>query len=189
MAVLNLVTRAEYKAYMGISSTNSDAIIDILIPLVSQFVKNYCRRSFVDFVDTPKVEVLRGGVPYLMLLEAPIISINSIELSSDYGQTYTTLTEFTDWVLDGELIRPIGTESFPDYIRGYRVTYSAGFDDVPEDLRLAVMDLITYYSKNDGAVNALKHVNTTSMQIEYITDTALPSHIKRVIDYYVSDYS
>lgn len=186
---LNLVTRAEYKAYAEINSTNSDAIIDLLIPLVSKFVKNYCRRTFVDFVDTPNVEILRGGVPYLMLLESPIILISSLEQSTDYGQTYTVLTEFTDWVLDGQLIRPIGVSSFPDYIRGYRVTYTAGFDDVPEDLRLAVMDLITYYRKNDAAVNALKHVNTTSMQIEYITDTALPSHIKRVIDFYISDYT
>lgn len=189
MAVLNLTTRADYKAYMGINSTNSDASIDILIPLVSQFVKNYCRRTFVDHFEDPKVEILRGGVPYLMLLETPIISITSIEVSSDYGVTYTALTEYTDWVLDGELIRPIGVSSFPDYIRGYRVTYTAGYEDVPRDLELAVMDLVTYYMKNDGAVNALKHVNTTSMQIEYISDTALPSHIKRVIDYYITDYA
>lgn len=186
---LNLVTRAEYKAYAEINSTNSDEIIDFLIPRVSKFVKGYCRRTFVDYVDTPNIEIFSGGVPYFMLIEAPIISITSIDFSSDYGQTYTPLVQYTDWVQDGELIVPISTVDFPKYIRGYKVTYTAGFDDVPEDLSLAVLDLITYYRKNDGAVNALKHVNTTSMQIEYISDTALPAHIKRVLDLYVMDYT
>lgn len=186
---LNLVTKAEYKVYAGINSTNSDAIIDTLIPKVSQFVKNYCRRTFVDWVDQALVEVHKGGGPFLMPLETPLIDVQDISFSSDYGQTYTSLVEFTDWVQDGDLIYPVSVSSFPAIIRGYQITYTAGYDDVPDDLRLAVMDLITYYKSNDGAVNALKHVNTTSMQIEYITDTALPSHIKRIIDYYITDYS
>lgn len=186
---LNLVTRAEYKTYAEINSTNSDTIIDFLIPKVSKFVKDYCRRTFVDYVDVAKVEVVSGGVPYLLLTEAPIINISSIEFSTDYGQTYTPLVEFVDWVRDGELILPISNTEFPKHIRGYKITYTAGFDDVPEDLTLAILDLITYYRKNDGAVNALKHVNTTSMQIEYISDTALPAHIKRILDLYVMDYT
>jgi hypothetical protein len=36
---LPLVTRAEYKAYMGISSTSSDVAIDALIPKVSELVR------------------------------------------------------------------------------------------------------------------------------------------------------
>lgn len=186
---LNLITKAEYKAYAEINSTNSDTVIDILIPNVTQLVKNYCRRTFVDYVDADKTEVFSGNVPFIMLAEAPIISITSFEYSTDYGQTYTALVEFTDWVLDGELILPLTATEFPKQIRGYKIAYKAGFDDVPEDLRLAVMDLVTYYRKNDSSVNALKHVNTNSMQIEYLSDTALPSHIKRILDLYVLDYT
>ncbi len=61
--------------------------------------------------------------------------------------------------------------------------------DVPEDLALAVFDLISYYRKNDGAVNAIKRTDTTTMQIEYISDTSLPSHIRRVLDLYIADYT
>ncbi len=186
---LNLVTRAEYKAYAEINSTTSDAIIDILVPYVSKFVKNYCRRTFVDYVDTPNIEIFSGGVPYFLLLENPIIAISSMEYSSDYGQTYTTLEQYVDWVQDGDFILPITATEFPKAIRGYKITYTAGFEDVPEDLRLAVMDLITYYRKNDGAVNTLKHANTQTMQIEYLSDTSLPSHIRRVLDYYIADYT
>lgn len=186
---LNLITRAEYKAYAEISSTNSDTVIDILIPNVTKLVKNYCRRTFVDYVDEDITEVFSGAVPYFMLSEAPIITISSFDYSVDYGQTYTPLVQYTDWVLDGELILPLLATEFPRQIRGYKIVYRAGFDDVPDDLKLAVMDLVTYYRKNDTSVNALKHVNTNSMQIEYLSDTALPSHIKRILDLYVMDYT
>lgn len=39
---LPLVTRDEYKDYVGINSTNSDEIIDAIIPKVSEYVKTYC---------------------------------------------------------------------------------------------------------------------------------------------------
>ena len=52
---LNLVTRAEYKAYVGITNDSQDKIIDALIPRVSELVKNYCRRTFVDYINDAKV--------------------------------------------------------------------------------------------------------------------------------------
>lgn len=186
---LNLVTRQEYKKYIGISSTTQDAKIDLLLPRVSQFVKNYCRRTFVDYVDDPTEQVFNGGTQTLILAETPVIDIVSVEYSVDYGQTYAALVEYSDWVLNEDTIYPTSLPAFAYYLNGYKVTYTAGYDDVPYDLTLAVMDLITYYSKNEGAVNAIKHTNTTSMQIEYISDTALPAYIKRVLDIYISDYT
>lgn len=185
----NLVTLSEYKAYAEIKSTNSDVLINILIPRISQFIKNYCRRTFLDYTYDSKVEVFNGGDEYIMLEENPIINISSVEWSSDFGQTYTPLTEFTQWVLDGELIRPITTDIFQEQLLGYRVTYTGGFDPLPEDLKQATMDLITYYRKNDGNVNSTKFTNTTNMQIEYISDAALPAYIRRILDFYISDYA
>src|SRR3990167_3862138 len=185
---LNLVTRAEYKTYKGISSTNQDAILDFIIPSVSQYVKSYCRRTFVDYVDVAKTEIFDGDTAFYMLGESPVASITSLEYSADYGQTWTALVQYVDWVLSDNMLIPI-SGSFPKYLRGYRVVYKAGYDDVPVDLALAVFDLISYYLKNEGAVNTMKTTNTTTMQIEYIADTALPSHIKRVLDLYMLDYN
>lgn len=185
---LNLITRQEYKTYAGIKSTNEDAIIDALIPRVSQLVKNYCRRTFVDYMDADKVEVFRGGFDKLILEETPIVSVASVQTSTDYGQTYTDLVEYTDWVLDKDCIVSISGQ-FEEMIKGYKVTYRAGYDDVPPDLALAVMDLVTYYRKNDAAIHSPKAPGSNAVQIEYITTTSLPAHIKRVLDQYVSDYA
>lgn len=186
----DLITRQEYKTYAGINSTNSDAEIDLLIPKVSELVKSYCRRTFIDYYSNPKTEVFHGGFSSFILKEAPVVQVLSVETSSDYGQTYTALTEYVDWVKDGDYIVSINPAGFTKLLNGYQVIYYAGYESVPEDLKLAVLDLITYYRRNDGAV----HNNRTpggggSVQLEYITNTSFPAHIKRVLDQYVADYA
>lgn len=209
---LPLVTRAEYKAYQGISSTTSDATIDGLITKASALVKTICRRSFLDYVDEAKVEYSDGGTGTIELEEGPILQVASVEYSSDYGQNYLTLDEFTHYAFSRKnnnlipiLVKtqpvennslygyvPYGTTYdpiFPEAVNGYRVTYTAGYEVLPEDLRLAVLDLIAYYMKNDSAVHTHKLAQPNTMQVEYITSTNLPAHIKRILDLYTLSYN
>lgn len=187
----NLVTLAEYKAYAGILSDNQDAVINAIIPKVSALVKNYCRRTFVDYVNDQKTEYFDGGLgPHFFLKEYPVLSVISVEISYDYGQNYEELVEYQDWILNPSLeaiVYPAG-DTFPVYLNGYKVTYTAGYESLPEDLKLAVLDLVTYYVKNDMAVHSPKAPGTNSVQIEYITNTNLPAHIKRVLDLYVGSF-
>lgn len=189
----NLVTRAEYKTYAGISSTNSDAEIDQLIIQVSQLVKTYCRRTFVDNVDDAKVERFNGGGFYKYYLkEYPIIQVSSVEYSSDYGLTYSALTEYTDYVYDPSItaIQSLAITGFTNAINGYRVTYTCGYEDgPPADLKIAILDLITYYRRNDSAIHSTKAISPNTMQVEYVSSSAFPVHIKRVLDMYMTDYT
>lgn len=187
---LDLITKAEYKAYAGISSTNKDVEIDALIPRISALVKTYCRRTFIDYVIDEKVEYFSGGDLYLTLKEYPLIELISFEQSIDYGQTYLGLTEYTDFAVDRSTsnIHCMIPSGFPLYINGYRATYNAGFTAVPEDLKLAVIDLLTYYLRNDAAIHSNKAPGTNTVQIEYISTTSLPANIRRVLDLYVADY-
>ena len=211
---LSLITRAEYKAYNGISSTSSDALLDSLIPKVSELVKSICRRTFVDYVNDSKIEYSEGGTPTIELEETPVLAIASLEYSKDYGKTYTMLEEYTDYVfskkdnnlrplpVSGQLLEayigypqgftPYGTTLqtvFPEAINGYRITYNAGYETLPADLKLAVLDLIAYYVKNDSSVHTHKLAQPNTMQVEYITNTNLPAHIKRIFDLYTVSYN
>jgi hypothetical protein len=196
---LNLITLVEYKTYAGIKSNNYDAEVTALIPRVSEFVKKYCNRTFVDYVDADKVEYFNGGVNKFLLAENPVISVANVGYSIDFGQNYTNLVQYKDWILDGNEIRSLNTNAvnslitvnrgFPEVIKGYKVTYRAGYDDVPADVALAIMDMVTYYRKNDMSVHSTKAPGTNSVQIEYISTTGLPAHIRRVLDMYRSDYT
>lgn len=187
---MDLITISEYKSYAGITSTNSDTAIKTIIPKVSELTKSYCRRTFIDYVNDEKIEVFDGGL-YLLLGEYPVISVNSVESSSDYGKTYTSLTEFTDYVFNrfDQVILPIGISSFPLMPNGYKVSFNAGYETIPEDLKLAVMDLVTYYLRNDMAVKTHRTAGSNTVQIEYITKNTLPSHISRVFDLYLANVS
>ncbi len=188
---LDLITDQELKDYATISSTNSDAIIELLIPKVSDFVKNYCCRTFVDYVGDDKVETHSGGYKYIYLSDGPIISLNLVEYSVDYGVTYTTLVDGTDYVWDTENDRVAcisSEEYFPEGINAFRITYNAGYEETPEDLKLAVMDLVLYYMKHDMAVKSNNGVGRNSVAVEYITTAGLPSHIRRVLDLYMLEY-
>ena len=77
---------------------------------------------------------------------------------------------------------------FAKAINGYKVTYYAGYATIPEDLKIAVLDLVTYYLKNDGSVHSPKAPGTNSVQIEYITSTALPAHIARILNIYKASW-
>lgn len=188
---LPLVTRTEYKSYAGLTSPAQDAIIDSLIPKVSALVKTICRRTFIDYVNDAKVEYFDGGYDLFSPKETPVLAVSSFEYSSDYGNNYTSLVEYTDYVVSkatGDILA-ISTAGFTTAINGYKVTYTAGYETLPEDLTLAIFDLITYYMKNDSAIHSNKAPGTNSVQIEYVTNTSLPAHIKRVLDQYTSNYN
>lgn len=184
----NLVTKAEYKAYAGINSTTQDSEIDSLIPKVSQLVKSYCRASFVDYVDETKTEVFDGGFSEILLTEAPLIQILSVSSSDDYGQTYTKLVKYTDWVDIGDTILSLSPNGFMPKIKGYKVTYNAGYEVIPDDLKLATLDLIQYYLKNSSAVHSTRQTTPNTMQVEYLSGSQFPAHIRRVLDMYKQNY-
>ena len=189
----DLFTLADYKAYANLTSPTQDTEIKAIIPIASQMVKTYCRRTFVDYVDDAKTEVFTGGGERIYLTEFPVLTVASVEYSADYGSTYTTLVEFTDYAVDHEDdgIVPIAAVDnvWPRLINGYKVTYTGGYEELPEDLKVAAMDLLTYYLKNDMAVKAQRAAGANTVQIEYITKNTLPSHIVRVLDMYLANVS
>lgn len=186
---LPLVTKAEYKQYAGLTSTNDDAKIDLLIPQVSDLVKTLCNNSFNDYVDDVCVETFEGGTYWYVLLEGPAIAVQSLEQSTDYGKTYTALSEYSDYSFSKATgtLRSIGKE-FSTMPNSYRVTYNAGYETLPQDLKLATLDLITYYLRNETAIHSNRAPGGNSVQIEYVTNTKLPAHISRVLDMYCNTY-
>lgn len=189
---LDLVTLAEYKTYANILGTSQDAAISAMIPRISNLVKTICRRTFVDYVDDPRVEVFRGGYEHLYLNESPLISLQSLEFSEDYGSTYTALVEFTDYVVDVEdnSIEFI-TEPYKNYkrVNAFKATYTAGYEVLPPDLKLAVLDALMHQIRNDGAIHSTTKIGSNTTQMDYLTNAQLPAHIRRVLQLYSDNYN
>lgn len=185
----DLVTLAEVKQFAGIANPNSDAAINDLIPKATAMVRNYCNRNFIDYYDSPKLEIYSGGKKSFFLQELPVVNILNIEYSQDYGQNYTTLVEFVDFVYnqEDETVDVLGLSCFPKIINGYRITYMGGHQTAPADLKQATIDIILYYMKSDMAVKSTRSPGSSATQVEYIVNATLPSHIRRVLDSYRID--
>jgi len=189
----DLITIDEYKTSENIQSTKEDSRINSLISAVSALVKTYCGNSIVDHYSTNKVETfsINWSTNLVQLTETPIVSIVSVEERDDYSSSYTTVpaTEyFMDASVDGvyRVSTAGGKKNWPGGPASVKITYKAGYSECPKDLQLAVIDLITYYLKNEHKARqtmqgaSIQNITSSSQR----DNVAFPDHIKRVLDLY-----
>ena len=191
----DLVTLSDYKDTEGITGPKEDLRISRIIPSVSQLVKTYCGNSFVDFYSSNKVEDfdIYWDTFAVQLTESPVVNVVTVQERSGYDQSYNTLTTgayeyYIDTSTDS-IIRTNESGSRLNWKHGVgavKITYKAGYASVPEDLKLAVFDLITYYLKDEhkerrtlGGATIQNQSSSTQRD-----NVAFPDHIKRVLDLY-----
>ena len=197
----NLVTIQQYKDFAGLQGVQSDARISTLIPQVTQIVKTYCGSSILDYYSSAKTEYfdIRDGLTdRVMLDESPINSVTSVSERDSQSDSYTTLiTENSDssgkyeYIIDtmtDSIIRTTstGTKYFPRGHKAVKVIYTAGYSATPDDLKLAVYDLIKYYLKDERKARMqIAGAMVENQSTSGITgNIGFPDHIKRILDFY-----
>ena len=191
----DLVTLEEYKDAENINTTKDDTRLSALIVSVSQLVKTYCANSIIDFYSTNKTETFNidWNSHIVQLTESPIVEVSLVQERDSYQESYTTLTTTAhEYFLDEKtdsIIRTNSGNTYKNWPRGagaVKVIYKAGYASTPADLKLAVIDLITYYHKDEHKQR--RTIAGASIQNETSTsqrnNVAFPDHIKRVLDLY-----
>jgi len=190
-----LITLVEYKEAEGIQSSKDDLQTSKLITSVSQLVKTYCGNSIIDFYSVDKTETF--NIDYetfaVQLTESPVVEVSLVQTRSTYREAYTTLTTSAyEYFLDEKtdsVIRTTDGSTYKNWPRGpgaVKVVYKAGYASTPEDLKLAITDLITYYLKDEHkqrqtiAGASIQNQASSSQR----NNVAFPDHIKRVLDLY-----
>jgi len=196
----DLVTLQQYKDFAGLQSLKNDARINIVIDQVSQLVKSYCGTTIIDYASTNKTEYFNIGlgVDRIILEESPLIQVVSVEERTSQADAYVTLiTENSDssgkyeYIADMEsdsIVRTTstGTKAFPKGMKAVKVVYKAGYTSTPDDLKLAVFDLIKYYMKDERK----ERMQIAGASVENPLSSSLsgnigfPDHIKRILDMY-----
>ena len=197
----NLVTLQQYKDFAGLQGVKTDARINTIIPQVTKVVKNYCGSSIIDYYSSDKTEyfdILDDRTSRIMLDESPLVSVSQVQERDDQASSYVTLiTENSDssgkyeYIVDtntDSIIRTTstGTKYFSKGHKAVKVVYRAGYSSTPEDLKLAVFDLIKYYLKDERKAR----MQIAGAMVENQVSTSLnrnigfPDHIKRILDFY-----
>jgi hypothetical protein len=177
-----LITLDEYKEYAVITSIEFDDKLQSIVNRVSDLVKSYCGRKFIDYYNKA-TQQFQNIVEYSNFdgtyypKEFPLQSLVSVEYSLDLGETYTLILGCAlDKSRDAIYIPDEGREG----INMFKITYTGGYQKTPEDLKLACLDLVEYYYKSE----AVPRRTTMNNTVEYVTTSDMPSHIKRVLDLY-----
>ena len=197
----DLITLQQYKDFAGLTGVTMDARINVIVDSVSQLVKNYCGTSFIDDYSSAKTEyfdIHDNVTTRVMLDEGPINAVTSVQERDSQADSYVTLiTENSDSSGKYEYIVDTMTDSiirtnedvdkaFPKGRKAVKVVYTAGYSATPEDLKLAIFDLVKYYLKDERKermnIGGATIENPVSTSIR--NNTGFPDHIKRVLDMY-----
>ncbi|GAG07419.1 unnamed protein product, partial [marine sediment metagenome] len=149
-----------------------------------------------DFFSSDKTEYFNiiECQSWVQLTEFPLNSITTVAERLNYNSDYTLLTtaafEYYYNTVTESVERTTtsgGGKYFPTGPAAVRVVYSAGYDTtVPEDLMLAVVDLITFYAKKERKERRI--IGNTSIsgagESHLRGFTGFPDHITRVLNYY-----
>ena len=197
----DLISLDTYKTIENITNLKDDDRIETLITAISKLVKTYCASDLIDKYSTTITEFfdLQYSVEYIQLDEGPVVDNSTLAVyerqsqDDDYTRLYRDGTDDKyEWYLDSRTDSIYRTSDsglyryWPKGVKCVKVEYNAGYESTPKDLELAVVDLVTYYFKDEhkqrrvlgGAT--LQNQGTSSLN----DNVGFPDHIKRVLDMY-----
>jgi len=187
----NLITIDDYKLLMGISGVKDDEKINVLIPAISQLVKNYCDNTVIDYYTTAYTEYfdVQWDTYTVQLKYSPLVNVSEVYERETASDSYTLLTQNSDYWIDtisDSIFRTTTEGRYKNWPKGtgsVKVVYTSGYSTTPLDLKLAVADLITYYLKDERKERRTLGAATISYA-RNSDDGSFPDYIKRVLDLY-----
>ncbi len=189
--IKTLVSLDEYKTYREVNSDDFDNKLSTIIASVSELVKNYCNRTFIEYAKVNKIEYFNAKtISEYYVEEIPIIEVASLNFSIDGGVTYTEAVKNEDYFVDEDMGSILTGTSRNFLISGIghksgKLIYKAGFLEIPKDLKLATMDLVKYYADEEYTPRkAFQGMTIENVGFREGGGIGLPAHIRRVLGMY-----
>ena len=188
----DIITLDEYKQFQGLSKTDSDAKLSLIISSASSIIKAYLGNIFAPNAN-PIVEYISVDYDTNRIYPKyyPINSIVSVEESDRYttdSTVHVPLQTGTQFYLDDDSIvrvpGSLGFANWPISPSTVKLTYTAGYNltTAPADLQLATIQLVNYYVNTE-------YVPSRSLQGATIINPSagvaeLPAHVRTILDTY-----
>lgn len=191
----DLVTLENVKEFIGLASTDTskDTFLRHLITRASRFIKTYAGREFVSA--TFSEEVHSGNDRQKLYLDHyPIISVTEVK----EDDVALDADEYEVLANEGALFREAGwyggtlamasvlsTEPDPyAETRNLKVTYTAGWADVPDDIEQACLQMVALWYTGAGTYGIEHETTPGGYSVTYSKATGVPEDIKQVLDLY-----
>lgn len=197
---MDLITLEEYKSYNALSDNpKEDLKISLLISSVSSLIQAYLKLDFIGGNNVTEVISLDYDTNVIYLENYPVVGPITVTETDRYTQdssVHVPLAYASEYILNeslGTLTRvytPGGFAKWPVSPGVVTVSYSTapyfgtGFSTVPPDLKLAAIELVKYYMKEDYRQS--KTIQGTSIVNTLASGTDFPQHIQVLLDRYNS---
>jgi hypothetical protein len=148
-----LVSPTEFESIMQVTISDS-TYKNQLLYISSAFIERYCKRTFSSSTYTSE-KYNGNGTHFLQLEKYPVTTLTSVILWDTFNNSaLTTYTQYTDYLLhdDGSTGMIWLRQGFVLGINNYRITYTAGYTNIPYDLKYATCLLAYHVYKNSGKV-------------------------------------
>jgi uncharacterized phiE125 gp8 family phage protein len=186
VAIVDLATA---KAFLGVTGTGDDTVIQSMIDAAQDFIERTCGRLFEKASRTDKFS--GDGEKNAFLKHGPVNSITSITIGDDDPiLTAEEGTEFEIFEETGELVLLGGV--FRKATKNIVVVYDAGYlaADMPNDIVLAINELTAYYYNNsrEGAGKKSERIGDYAVTFRDLNGgpggAKLPFSVQNVINNY-----
>lgn len=152
-----MISVAEAKAYMGITSTTDDTLIGTLIDYSEGLIENYVDNKIdqvsitnevLDIVDKFDLQYVPSFdlAPNYTYARTMYYPITSLSITSDG----TTLVSGTDYTYESDTGVITFYTSVSDYQQALKATYTAGYATCPSDIKLVALEIIKAMFQNAG---------------------------------------
>lgn len=181
-----LITLNDYKLYKKLTKTDNDEELTSIVAAVSTLVKTYCGHSFIDYWTTPKVEIfnIKASQHAILLNEWPVKTVSLVEYRESFEEAYTTLAS-TEYFVDPSIDTLFKHSGYwPEGFGSVKITYTAGYQFTPEDVKLAALDLVHHYYKEEYKERKTIGAASIDTGLSKAATTKWPAHIARVLDLY-----
>jgi hypothetical protein len=153
-SVTEPITKAQVKERLKIhtSNTDYDTEIDNLIPMVRKWVENICHISIVN----TRIELWAEFEEKWELPYGPVTGVEyvgTVETSIGSGIPSSEVLE-EGWKVSG--VRFLEFYTLSPYV--HKIIYTAGYQTVPYDLKLGLLDAVAYFYRNRGDVPTAEQI-------------------------------
>ena len=140
----DLTTLAAVKAYLAITATNDDTLLQGLVTAYSEWVRSETNRDFT----STTYDIWRSGRDerILHLPQFPITAVNGLWVDGKAIPAQAAFGSYGYRFTDAAII--LDGTSFARGEANIRIQYTAGFATVPADISNAVVELIGLHYKN-----------------------------------------
>lgn len=176
-----LATVSELKQYLWIHDNSQDFVLWLFLRWANQIILTHINRDIIK--EDYQTTFNGNGQKYVMLKNYPINEIYSLEINN--GKLDEQEWEEIDpskYTFESKTGKVMLLFNLFRWFNNYRITYNAGYEQVPADLQMATLKLAAKYYNNRSS-DGIKWETVNGDRLDYEV-SEIPSDIMVVLSSY-----